>query len=540
MRDSRAQSYLLRTLTGHSYNVVALGFSPDGATLASGGEDGNAMIWRVADGVLLHTILAPHSWLVQSLLFSADGATLVTAGQNQQVKYWNTTDWSLRTNSTLSTSYIRSLRLTPDGASVMAAGVLDIHFLRLDDGAWQRSLYIPRGEIGSVCPAPDQTNLLVGGMSYLRLVRGSDGAFLRTFTQHYGAMAAAYSPDGTQVAASSDGPGEMEVALYQAGDGALLRTFPHLRAQAVAFSPDGAQLATGSSSSPIKLWRVADGTNLLSFCPTNYSGFSDLAFSPGGELLGQSFANVLLWHLPGPEPYAIVSNSASSRLFISPAPARLALAMPSWDIGLWTVASGALLRTIPHASVSPGPLAFSPDRQFIASSGPPGQLNFWQASNGALAFTSPSNSFCGDIVAYTPDGTTLVTDSAGQLAWWRVSDGTLRKVMGHLGVWINRFSFSPDGRFFLVGRSDGTVLVARNPCAPALASLALNCLGPQPDRQFHFSVTSQTGLVYRILISTNLDGWSEWQTVTATNTTMLFADPALTNRPSRFYRAVAP
>ena len=531
---------LQRTLPGHAYEVNTLDFSPDGAALASGSEDGNVMVWRTADGALQHTMLAPHNWSVKSVLFSPDGSTLMSAGSSPLVKFWNTSDWLLRTNSPGYSPFIYSLRFTPDGSTIMAGGSGAILFLRLSDGTLQKSLSMSHGDVCSLQPAPDQTNLLVGGGGELRLVQGSDGTILQDYLRHHGNMTAEYSPDGTLLGASSDGGGELAVALYQATNGALLRTFPHSRAVALAFSRDGTQLATVNNFSPANLWRVADGTNLLSFCPSNHPGFYEIAFSPDGEFLGRYSGDVLLYRLPIPEPYAVISNVSSYRMSVSRSPARLALALGQ-NIGLWSVADGTLLRQMPQSGITTIGLAFAPDGLTLAASGQPGQIDFWRTADGAHLFTTPSNSYCGEVWAFTPDGATVLTVSSGQLAWWRVADGALLRVMGHPGPWINQLRFSPDGRFFVVGRSDGTVAVARNPYyAPVLPSLDLKCLGPQPDGRFHFSITSPTGLVYRILISTNFDGWGEWRTVTATNAIMSFTDPACTNTPRRFYRAVTP
>jgi WD40 repeat protein len=41
---------LLQTLSGHTGAVRGVAFSPDGKTLASGGVDGNIVLWGVPPG----------------------------------------------------------------------------------------------------------------------------------------------------------------------------------------------------------------------------------------------------------------------------------------------------------------------------------------------------------------------------------------------------------------------------------------------------------------------------------------------------------
>jgi WD40 repeat protein len=71
-----------RILFGHVGRVTALGVSPDGRTLVSGGATGEVKFWDLRTGQELLG-LRRHSAAVTTIAFSANGKLLVTAGDSQ-------------------------------------------------------------------------------------------------------------------------------------------------------------------------------------------------------------------------------------------------------------------------------------------------------------------------------------------------------------------------------------------------------------------------------------------------------------------------
>lgn len=71
----------------HAGVIWSMALSPDGKTVATGGENRSITLWNVADGKAAHD-LAGHKGTVNSVAFSNDGKRLLTAG-GQDVRLWD-------------------------------------------------------------------------------------------------------------------------------------------------------------------------------------------------------------------------------------------------------------------------------------------------------------------------------------------------------------------------------------------------------------------------------------------------------------------
>ena len=68
--------------------VLAVGWSPDGSRLVSGGGDGTVRVWEAGSGRLLHT-LPGHTGGVAAVGWSPDGSRLVSGGDDGRLVLWS-------------------------------------------------------------------------------------------------------------------------------------------------------------------------------------------------------------------------------------------------------------------------------------------------------------------------------------------------------------------------------------------------------------------------------------------------------------------
>ena len=82
---------LLYTYRGHSDQVFAVAWSPDGKRIASGSADETVQVWNAVDGGNTFTYKG-HSDLVHAVAWSPDGKRIASASWDKTVQVWDAVD----------------------------------------------------------------------------------------------------------------------------------------------------------------------------------------------------------------------------------------------------------------------------------------------------------------------------------------------------------------------------------------------------------------------------------------------------------------
>ena len=82
---------LLRSLRGHTADIRALVFTPDGRALASGSEDRTIRLWNPKTGEPTKLLFTRYDHNVCSFSLSPDGLMLARGSHNKDIKIWEVT-----------------------------------------------------------------------------------------------------------------------------------------------------------------------------------------------------------------------------------------------------------------------------------------------------------------------------------------------------------------------------------------------------------------------------------------------------------------
>jgi RNA polymerase sigma factor (sigma-70 family) len=443
----------LRFRHGHGWGATDVLFAPDGKTLVSVGA-GEVRLWQTASGkeIPRPAGLAKERALCAAL--SPDGTSLALGGDSGDIRLREVATGKELRRLPGKEGQVLALAYAPDGKFLAAAthfaNTVCVYRAATGELLWQAKTHQP----GCLTFSPDGKYVTAQtGPGRVDLFDAATGR--PAGAVHYPGQIqdAAFSPDGKLLAAGDDLGG---VSLWELPSGKLVKRLGgrlgsvRPAARYVAFSVDGKLLAC--SGNALQLWDVESGQERPAL--QGASGrFGRAVFAPDGKTLAAAGAGVVrLWDVAsgrrlrqsgGHEDQVFrVFFSRDGRVVASESSHSMASADNT--LRLWETATG---RELQRVALVGGDYYLSDLGRLVVGDFGRGAVRLLDLVTGRELRRFPTLREGGFFHAFSPDGRFLALGTmSGVVALWDLAEGREAWVLGGHQGHVLGLAFSPDGK----------------------------------------------------------------------------------------------
>ena len=446
-------------LVGHDANVWRIAWSPDGAQVATASADKTVRIWDAITGHELRSISA-HENRMYGVAFSRDGRVVATSGADHTARLWDATTW--REIRTLSghDGTVFSVELTPDGrTAVTASQDGTVRLWNVEDGTILRTLTGHADWVYHATLAPDGTRVASAARDGTAKVWSiASGRCTATLVHPLRVNSVAFTADGRHVATAAH---DAVLRVFATGSGQEVRRLRGHDAAiwTVACAATGGRIATGSGDRTIRLWEAESA-----FDPVvrTKAPVQAIAWSPDGEIVAVGDADSIVTVYDGDTLTSLQELRAAAGIIHDVAwfgaGRRVAAACHDGSVRILDVEGRQAAIRMPCHDRPVHAVALSPNDALLATASEDGTVAIRALNACDVATHVLRHGRRATCVRFSPDGRTLYT--AGEdhhaSAFDVVTGRRLRDFVGHDAA-VTWVAVSADGARLATASADGTV-----------------------------------------------------------------------------------